>query len=82
MEADVDTAHELGGSGDAITPSIVREVAAALRAVQRTMLRDVLGQIPNTWPVSDDELECVGFFLERRADAVAGRFERRFGGSP
>jgi hypothetical protein len=82
LEAHVDMAHEFGGSGDAITPAIASEVAASLRKVERAALRDVLRTIPRTWPITDDELECVGFFLERRADATAQRLATRFGGRP
>ena len=82
LEANVDVAHELGGSGDAITPAIARDVATPLHMIERDRLRDVLRRIPSGWSVSDDELECVGFFLERRADATARRLENRFGGAP
>ncbi len=80
LETNVDAAHEFAEAGDAITPELGREVSATLRAIQREALRDALGRIPSAWPVTDEELECVGFFLERRAAASAERLTRRFGG--
>lgn len=53
-----------------------REVRRAfeLRTLQH-QLAFTLGSIPNDWPVTDVELECVGWFLERRSQAVASRLE-------
>jgi hypothetical protein len=44
------------------------------------MIIGILRDIPREWPVSDSELEAVGFFLERRAEQVAQRLLLRFGG--
>ena len=79
LEAQVDMSHELSTNVDGIGASIANEVAAALEAVQRNSIRDALAMIPSNWPVNDDELECAGFFLEKRAPAVAQRIRRRFG---
>jgi hypothetical protein len=48
-------------------------VANALEHVERESLVQVLRSIPASWPVSDEDLEALGWFLERRAPAVASR---------
>jgi hypothetical protein len=35
----------------------------------------VLNRVPPSWPVTDADLEGLGWFLESRASAVAGRIE-------
>ncbi len=78
----VELAHELDeDSDDGITTAHVEPVVAALRSVSRAQIRDALAKVPSTWPVSDEELECVGFFLERRAKPAAERLLHRFGGA-
>lgn len=75
----VDTANEFpdeGGGLDAIT---VSETADKLERVTGKDLVDKLSEIPSDWPVTDEELECVGFFLERRAPHVADRLRARIG---
>ena len=74
IEAQIDVAHELGARGDGITPAIARGVAEPLRSVGRSQLIDLPSRIRSAWPITDDELECVGFFLERRAIPAADRF--------
>lgn len=50
-------------------------LARRLRSLSTEELATILGSIPNEWPVTDVELECVGWFLERRSHAVASRLE-------
>lgn len=80
LEREVDTPHELPASRDGFTSGVVEAVASSLRAVRRDQLATVLSRIPAAWAVSDDELECVGYFLECRAEASAARLVARFGG--
>jgi hypothetical protein len=47
--------------------------ADRLDRLTREDLRGMLQGIPDEWPVEQDELEAVGWFLERRAPQVAGR---------
>jgi len=82
LEAEVDAPHELAMSREAITRPLVEGMAARLEAVTREQLRGALVAIPSGWPVTDQELECVGFFLERRAPAVAARLRLCLGGQP
>ncbi len=77
LETHVEDPHELVENLDGISEEIVDEVAKALEAVQREDLRRALAMIPSNWPVEDNELECVGFFLEKRAPAVARRIRHR-----
>lgn len=53
-------------------PTIIH-MADQLRGVKSKDLVDVLSGIPESWPVSEEELEILGFFLERRAPQVADR---------
>lgn len=78
LEAKVDTAHEMQKNEDGIDHSAADEVAMALEAVQKENIRNALSCIPSAWPVNDAELECVGFFLEKRTAAVAQRIRQRF----
>ena len=82
LESQVEAAHELSTSIDDISAGIADEVAAALEAVQRDAIRQALATIPSIWPVSDEELEWVGFFLEKRAPAVGQRMRQKFRGTP
>ena len=54
------------------------ELADRLEAVTHEQLVDALAAIPVSWPVSDAHLELLGFFLERRRDAVATRVRERY----
>jgi hypothetical protein len=80
LVAAVDQPHELPGVTDGITPDHARQVGAALQRVTRDSILGALAAIPAAWPVSDGELECVGFFFERRAPAAADRLLKRIGG--
>ncbi len=54
--------------------------ADRLEKLDRTSLTDELARIPSSWPVSDEELECVGWFLERRAREIANKLREQAGG--
>lgn len=82
LDAHVEDAHELSADQGGISGSSIDEVAAALEAVQRDAILQALARVPSIWPVADDELECVGFFLEKRATAVAQRIRQRFRRTP
>ena len=78
LESQADVPHELPGKIDGISSGAAEEVAKALEGARMDRLQEALAAIPAIWPVSDDELECVGFFLEKRAPAVAQRIRKRF----
>jgi hypothetical protein len=71
--ASVDQPHELAKDHAGLNIDELERLAGALEGVTHDDLRDVLASIPTEWAVPDSELEAVGFFLERRAPAVAGR---------
>ena len=78
LAAQVDTPHELSTSPNGIGASAAEEVARKLEATESDMLQNALAGIPSVWPVTDDELEWVGFFFEKRAPIVAQRVRQRF----
>jgi hypothetical protein len=80
LEANVDAPHELPGSVDGISATIARQVEMALLSVARPGIRNILATIPAAWPVSDEELETLGFFIERRASQAGTRLVARVGG--
>jgi hypothetical protein len=66
---------QVGDDPQGLSSEAVAEIVAALRDVNRVALQQVLNRVPSSWPVTNDELEGLGWFLERRAPAVAGRIE-------
>jgi HipA-like protein len=81
LEAEVDNPHEYTAINDGITAAIADEVVQKLLAVPRSEICEALKGIPVIWPVTDAELECAGFFLERRLPRVAARLKERFRGA-
>lgn len=73
LVAQADDDHTWRDPPDGLSTAAVNDVAEALEAVNRPTLARVLRSIPASWPVSDEDLEAVGWFLERRAPAVANR---------
>jgi hypothetical protein len=73
LMANVDVARELSLDPSGLDVDEIGRVADALEAVTRDDLRTLLVSVPAEWSVPNDDLEAVGFFLERRAPAVAGR---------
>ena len=82
LQNNVETPHELQKDESGITEEIFEEIAASLDAIHREILLPIIKTIPAEWPVTDNELEWVGFFLEKRASAVAQRLRQRFGRRP
>ena len=73
LRARVDDAHILGQAADGLTSRDLWAVADELDKVDKAALTTILRQVPSAWPVTDAELEVLGWFLESRAGAVAGR---------
>ena len=73
LVASVDDPHALPDAPAGLSPAAVEEVANRLEAVTRTELASILNQVPAAWPVTDGVLGTLGWFLERRAPAVAAR---------
>ena len=78
LKDNVDASRELHRNTTGISRIAVKGVIAKLRSVTRDQIRDILIQIPTSWPVTDEELEVVGCFLERRIPSVVDRLKRRF----
>jgi len=76
----LDEPRELGENGGGLDLVEVQRVAARLETLTREDILRVITAIPRTWPVTDQELEAVGAFLEHRASGVARRLRTRFGG--
>ena len=51
--------------------------ANQLRVVSATELLGILAKIPVDWPVTDEQLATVSWFLEQRAPTVATRLQHR-----
>ena len=78
VRAQVDVPHELhiefpGAETAGLDQAEIRRMADRLSSVQSHQLQEILAGIPEEWPVSDEALECLGFFLEKRAPHVAQR---------
>lgn len=73
LPAVADTPHLLAYPRNDLSAAAINDVANALEAVDRASLVKVLCSIPASWPVSGEDLEGIGWFLEHRAPAVARR---------
>lgn len=80
LGATVDDDHALSDDATGLDPDELQRLADDLRNITRGMLRDLLLQIPASWPVTDSDLESLGWYLEQRAPQVADRMEALIGG--
>lgn len=71
--AEVCQDHVMGAPLDGLDPEAFRKAANAVEAVSRDQLLSVLRLIPMEWPITDSDLEGVGYFLEFRRGPVAAR---------
>jgi hypothetical protein len=76
LEAHVDEPHPLAQDPAELSSTAIEDVGNALDKIERDKLVDILRQVPAEWPVSDSELEALGWFLERRANVVATRLRQ------
>ena len=77
----VGEAHVASWSPSGLDSAVIAACAQRLRTLTHDELVAALSGIPKSWPVSDLELERVGWFLESRAPEVAARLES-MGGAP
>jgi hypothetical protein len=77
LEGCVDIPRELSMMSHSISEGIGDEIATKLHALSRAEIQNALEGIPVDWPVTDAELECIGYFLEKRAHPVAERIRIR-----
>ncbi|MFI0417632.1 hypothetical protein [Spongiactinospora sp. 9N601] len=73
LEQCVDEPNPLPDAADGLDVEAVASVATALERIQRGALAKVLCAVPASWPVTDEALATLGWFLEHRAYAVADR---------
>lgn len=73
LVAEADTPHQWGDPRKDLSATACHDVANALDHIRRENLVEVLCSIPASWPVSHEDLEAIGWFLEHRAPAVASR---------
>lgn len=73
LTAHVDDPHPLAAPSSDLDQAELRDLVETLEAITRAELVAMLRTVPASWPASDAELEALGYFLERRAPAVAGR---------
>jgi len=62
-------------STDDLDGAELRRLAEALRTVDDRLLRALLDRVPIGWPVDDQELAYLGWFLDARRASVADRLE-------
>jgi hypothetical protein len=72
----VDEPHPPGYSKEGLNTGAMERIAGQLEQVDKKKLLRILRSVPTTWAVTDTDLEALGFFLERRAPAVADRLRR------
>lgn len=82
LSAHVDAPHPPAYASSGLDPEALADFADRLDTITRDDLVALMSAVPASWPVSDRELEAVGFFLERRASAVAARLRALKGGVP
>jgi hypothetical protein len=82
LSAQVDTPHPPAYATRGLDAGAVAALADRLEAISRDDLVALLSAVPASWSASDRELEALGFFLERRASAVAARLRALMGGAP
>ena len=51
----------------------VEQYADRMETVTADEIRGMLATVPRAWPVTQDELEALGWFLQRRARPVGDR---------
>jgi hypothetical protein len=83
LVADVDVAHPQSRSHIGLEVAALDDYADRLERLKREEIVGMLRAVPAEWPVQQEELETVGWFLERRAPQVAVRLRtlaRQLGG--
>lgn len=79
LRATVDQPHVLPDNPSGLDPHQIDSVARHLESVTRDALLGVLRQVPASWGATEAELETLGWYLERRAPAVASRIRSLIG---
>jgi hypothetical protein len=69
----VGEAHPWQEDPAGLDPAAIDEVAASLETITAESLAAPLSSVPPEWPIEDEPLEALGWFLQERASGVAGR---------
>lgn len=72
----VDMPHEKQEDFTGLDQEEMARIANKLDSIAKQDLMNLLSQVPSSWPVSDAELEYLGFFLLKRAPSVATRIRQ------
>ena len=75
LSVHVDEAHQAMWPSNELDGDELTRLAGRLRSLTRDDLVVLVRRVPASWPVGDTDLETLGWFLERRASAVADRLE-------
>ena len=70
-----DRSHEWPWPPPGLDRTELIRLASALRSIDQEQLGRILAEIPETWPVTTQELETLGWFLEYRSNRVACRLD-------
>jgi hypothetical protein len=73
LKLKVDEPHLLVQPAEGLLREDLWGLADQLDKIDQPLLLPILRRVPAEWPVADEELETLGWFLERRASAVASR---------
>ncbi len=71
--ANVAEPHLPGYPTSGLDGAALTDYAKRLEEITRDDIVALLSAVPASWPVSDQDLEALGYFLERRAPTVAAR---------
>jgi len=77
--AEVDRPHPRPDDVSGLDTVEVERLASALDSVSRASLIEILSAVPDSWPITNAELEALGYFLEYRCQPVAARLRRLVG---
>ena len=80
MKQVVDTQHPFPIQIEGLLPADLAYYADQIEALQRSTLVDIMNEVPISWAVTNEDLETLGWFLERRRPLVAKRLRDMSGG--
>jgi hypothetical protein len=72
----IDDDHTFEPQAKDLAVDEIGRICERLRSISRDEIKDALMLIPKSWPVTDEELAVVGYFVERRMPDVADRLEK------
>ena len=73
LVAHVHIPHPLGADATDLDPNAVEAMATRIESLSAASIVPILLSIPAGWPIEDEELETLGWFIEERARPAAQR---------